>query len=90
MKGLHNRVKKSKKKSGKRGDKTSARKLAKAQNFRCARCKQKIIQDFQYEIDNIDGNKRNRDFTNLQVLCLDCHRKKSIRQTRLRKNATRR
>ena len=88
MKATYNRVKNSKKKLSKGPAKTSARKLAKAQNFRCASCKQKIIKDFQYEINHIDGNRRNNDFSNLQILCLDCNRKKTIRELRSPKNHT--
>jgi 5-methylcytosine-specific restriction endonuclease McrA len=33
----------------------------------------------QLEVDHIDGNRHNNDLPNLQVLCCNCHRLKTIR-----------
>ena len=37
-------------------------------------------QEWEKEIDHIDGNPKNNKKTNLQVLCANCHRLKTFKQ----------
>ena len=43
-------------------------------------CPLKNIQkpNYMYEVDHIDGNRRNNVIENLQVLCIYCHREKTM------------
>lgn len=59
-----------------------AMQIAKSQDFSCAHCSKSITKRYQFHIDHIDGDRNNRDITNLQALCVECHSKKSHRQTK--------
>jgi hypothetical protein len=61
-----------------------AMKIARGQKFRCSHCSKSITQRYQFQIDHIDGDGSDRDITNLQALCTECHSKKSHRQTKER------
>lgn len=46
-------------------------------NMECSKCGFKAEHKCQLDIDHIDGNHRNEDESNLQVLCANCHRLKT-------------
>jgi hypothetical protein len=58
--------------------------IARGQNFKCAHCPKSITKRHQFHIDHKDGDRSNRDITNLQALCVECHSRKSHRQTKER------
>ena len=45
---------------------------------KCEVCGFKPVHVCQLDIDHIDGNSLNNDFSNLQALCANCHRLKTI------------
>ena len=45
---------------------------------KCQFCGFVPVHSIQLEIDHIDGNHKNNDLTNLQVLCANCHRLKTF------------
>jgi hypothetical protein len=46
-------------------------------NMRCSKCNFKAEHKSQLDIDHIDGNHKNNDSSNIQVLCANCHRLKT-------------
>lgn len=44
----------------------------------CAYCKFIPVHPCQLDVDHIDGNHNNNDESNLQTLCANCHRLKSL------------
>jgi len=44
---------------------------------KCCKCGFIPVDECQLDIDHIDGNNKNRDSSNLQVLCANCHRLKT-------------
>ena len=49
--------------------------ILKNQSFRCNICLEPLEPSL-YDLDHIDGNSNNGDFSNFQALCLNCHRLK--------------
>jgi 5-methylcytosine-specific restriction endonuclease McrA len=47
------------------------------QDMKCSQCGFVAIHRSQLDVDHIDGNHRNNDISNLQVLCANCHRLKT-------------
>lgn len=45
---------------------------------KCWNCGFIPLHSIQLEIDHIDGNNKNNDIINLQVLCCNCHRLKTL------------
>lgn len=43
----------------------------------CEKCNFKPEHPSQMDIDHIDGNHKNNDSSNLQILCANCHRLKT-------------
>lgn len=46
-------------------------------NMTCTQCGFVAQHKCQLDIDHIDGNHKNEDMSNLQVLCANCHRLKT-------------
>ena len=46
---------------------------------KCELCGFVAVDKVQLDIDHIDGDKTNNEESNLQVLCANCHRLKTIR-----------
>lgn len=44
----------------------------------CEMCGFNAVRPCQLDIDHIDGNKKNNDPSNLQILCANCHRLKTF------------
>jgi hypothetical protein len=44
----------------------------------CESCKFKALHSCQLDVDHIDGNNKNNSLDNLQTLCANCHRLKTI------------
>lgn len=44
----------------------------------CAHCGFVALHPSQYDVDHIDGNHANNDPSNLQTLCANCHRLKTV------------
>jgi len=47
------------------------------ESLECSSCGFKAINKCQLDVDHIDGNHKNNDSSNLQVLCANCHRLKT-------------
>lgn len=45
----------------------------------CELCGFIAIDKAQLDVDHIDGNNNNNDISNLQTLCANCHRLKTIK-----------
>ena len=48
------------------------------EKIKCAICGFIAVHKAQLDIDHIDGNRLNHDPANLQVLCANCHRLKTM------------
>lgn len=57
-----------------------ARPYTKFRKDECGRCGFEPEHLCQLDIDHIDGNHDNNDPTNLQTLCANCHRLKSLQE----------
>ena len=44
----------------------------------CEECGFKPVHMVQLDVDHMDGNKKNNDLSNLQTLCANCHRLKTL------------
>lgn len=66
------------KKKKKRG--TSLYFYQKLKIFMCERCNFIPEDSCQLDVDHIDGNHYNDSYDNLQTLCANCHRLKTVRQ----------
>ena len=44
----------------------------------CGECGFKPVHMVQLDVDHIDGNRKNNDLSNLQTLCANCHRLKTL------------
>lgn len=53
-------------------------KLLKERGEKCEICGFEAINKCQLDIDHIDGDAKNNDFSNLQILCANCHRLKTL------------
>lgn len=49
-----------------------------AKKEHCEKCGFKAIHPCQLDVDHKDGNKKNIDLNNLQTLCANCHRLKTV------------
>lgn len=45
--------------------------------MKCSLCGFEAVHRCQLDVDHIDGNHKNNDESNLQVLCANCHRLKT-------------
>jgi len=52
-------------------------KLLRDRGKKCEICGLKVEHECQLDIDHIDGNSKNNNFSNLQILCANCHRLKT-------------
>jgi len=50
----------------------------KVEKVKCEICGFVPVHKAQLDIDHIDGNRMNNDILNLQVLCANCHRLKTM------------
>ena len=50
----------------------------------CGLCGFVAVDPCQLDVDHIDGNHKNNDPSNLQTLCANCHRLKSLQDSRSR------
>jgi predicted HNH restriction endonuclease len=48
------------------------------EKVKCEICGFVPVHKAQLDIDHIDGNRMNNDILNLQVLCANCHRLKTM------------
>ena len=53
-------------------------KLLQERGEKCEVCGFEAVNKCQLDIDHIDGNAKNNDFSNLQILCANCHRLKTL------------
>ena len=44
----------------------------------CSKCGFQAVHKGQLDIDHIDGNHKNNDISNIQILCANCHRLKTF------------
>lgn len=67
-------------------------KVLASQNYECNYCFEQLVSTKDriplYDIDHIEMHSisKNDDISNLQALCLDCHRVKTVRERRKHKN----
>ncbi len=65
--------------------KSNREKIARGQRELCNHCSKPIGRGgIHYDVDHRDGDPSNNSIGNLQALCLDCHRNKTKRQTKIR------
>ena len=60
-----------------RGWEARRKKMLEKADMTCKFCGFKALHGCQLDIDHIDGNHKNNNKTNLQVLCANCHRLKT-------------
>lgn len=65
---------------GKRCNSCRKKKYGQIKPPSCSKCGFAAEHPCQLDIDHIDGNHENDDAINLQVLCANCHRLKTIQQ----------
>lgn len=49
---------------------------------KCGKCNFIPIHSIQLDVDHIDGNHKNNEISNLQTLCANCHRLKTLESYR--------
>lgn len=52
--------------------------LFKSTSMHCEICKFEAVHPCQLDVDHKDGNHKNNDKNNLQVICANCHRLKTF------------
>lgn len=53
------------------------KKYGKHKKSKCELCGFKPVHKCQLDVDHIDGNHDNNEYSNLQTLCANCHRLKT-------------
>lgn len=53
-------------------------KLFQERGEKCEICGFEAVNKCQLDIDHINGDSKNNDFSNLQILCANCHRLKTL------------